>query len=613
MKTRTLSALLALVAVAAAMLPYGRAEAQNTEPPPSQRASIPTAMPSPVLPAVPTVAPGYRAPEAAPTSAEIIGVTAQPFVGISLQDAVGMALLKNPNLAVSASNFRVSRYRVVESKAPFDLRLQVEPSSSFSVTPPLSLFSGGTPDATPGPQGTGPGNVIQHQSGFQYGLGGQTVNGTTYSAGIQQQRTYNNTSLNLFDPAYLASLNFSVSQPLLRNLGMNPNKRQLKLAIVNADNDEQQTLVDASNTISQVETSYWNLVSAWRNVAIQEEALKDATLQQQSQVRLAKRGAAAPIDAVESETQVANFQDNVFSALQTVSELQNQLKGLIVTDPGDPIWTANLVPTTSVLELPSAPELNVIVAEAMKYRPEVQQAIDKHRQADIDKSFAKNQALPQADVNATYQSNGFAGLLAPQPDFLQRLCGGIAGPQPCPTPPPQSQGAMPYAYHNMWAALYPTFNINLTVSFPLQNDYAKGLKGVASEEERQAQILTEGVATRIGFEARNALQTYQSSLSRLHASRTAREAAEQVYASEQRRFKNGLSTTFLVLQRQVELNQARGRELLAQTDLNKSIVEMQRVEGTILSENAVNLQTLGSQALVAGPTPSPLPSVRPSP
>jgi hypothetical protein len=39
-------------------------------------------------------------------------------------------------------------------------------------------------------------------------------------------------------------------------------------------------------------------------------------------------------------------------------------------------------------------------------------------------------------------------------------------------------------------------------------------------------------------------------------------------------------------------------ELRAQTQLNQSIVELQRVKGTILSDNGVNLQTLGSQALV---------------
>ena len=178
-------------------------------------------------------------------------------------------------------------------------------------------------------------------------------------------------SFNSFNPYYLASLNLAVTQPLLKNSGMNVSKRQYKLAMVNADATSAQSLVDASNTISTVEDAYWNLVSAWRNVAIQEEALKDAVAQQKSTVRLARRGAAAPIDATESATQVATFQDNVFSALQTVSELQNQLKGTDRYRPGDQIWQANLLPTSSASQLPPAPSLNTIIGQALQNRPEV--------------------------------------------------------------------------------------------------------------------------------------------------------------------------------------------------------------------------------------------------
>ena len=556
--------------------------AQSTLPQPKE-AAIPTPVPSPILPIVPAVAPGYEAPKVAPSAGNIIGVTQQPFVGVTLQDAVAMALLRNPDLAVSASDVKIARYQIVQAKGPYDVRFLVEPSSSYSVQPPENpLFAGPSY-----------GNIVQHQSTFQYGLQGQTISGTQFNVGLQQTRTYNNTTINGFNPYYAASLNASITQPLLRNFGMNESKRELKLAVVNEDSQTAQSLVDSSNTISQVEDAYWDLVSAWRNVAIQESALKEAIEQQKSNVRQAKRGRAAPIDAVESSTQVSTFQTQVFSALQNVSELQNKLKSLIVTDPGDPIWMANLVPTTSVLQLPSVADLDAIITVARTSRPEVRQARDQRAKADIDRAYARNQALPQADVTAQYQSNGFAGIVQPVPRVLAGLCpGGL-----CPTPPPATQGAMAQAYHNLWSNVYPTFNVNLTVSFPLQNDYANGLKGQASEEERQAQIVTEQVAQRIGFESRNALMSYQSALSQLSSARQARESAEQVLASEERKFANGESTTFLVLQRQVQLNQAQGSELSAQNDLNKSIVELERVEGTILANSGVNLRTLGSQAL----------------
>jgi len=595
---RSLSALIAVAALALAVLPVQRISAQPDDSLPN-RVALPTAIPTLILPPVPSVAPGYRAPQAEPSAAHIIGVTEQPFVGISLQDAIAMALLKNPNLAVSASNFRVARYTVVQTKGAYDVGLLLQPQSNFSVNPPQNFLAAGPGGLGhyPGISPTqGPGNIIEHQSAFTYGVSGQTENGTTVQATIQQSRTYNNTVFDAFNPYYLAALNLAVDQPLLKNAGMNAGKRRLKLAIVNADAGTAQTLIDASSAIAQVETTYWSLVAAWRDVAIQEEALRQAIAQQQSNIRLAQRGAAAPIDAVESQTQVSNFQDAVFRALETVSALQNQLKMLVAGNAQDPVWNANLVPSTSVELPPNASDLAAIVAAAKQNRPEVRQAEDRRLQAEIDRAFAKNQALPQADVQAQYESNGFAGIPAPVPKFLTSFCQGN-GLSTCPTPPPNTQGAMAWAYHNMWAGYFPTFNIALLVGYALQGHVAQGLRGLSGEEMTQAKILMQGVQERIGAEARNALQTYQSAVSKLAAARVARKSAEAVYASEVRKFHHGQSTTFLVLQRQVQLEQARGSELQAQTQLDQAIVEIQRVDGTILTTNGVNVETLGSQAL----------------
>ena len=603
---RTVPAAVAVAALVVATLPVERTSAQIDDVLP-KRATLPTPIPTTRLAPIPAVAAGYRAPQAEPSSPGIVGVMQKPFVGISLQDAIAMALIKNPSLAVSASNARIARYRIVQAKANFDVQLQVEPSTNFSVTPPENLFFAG-----PGVQGsgytcqpiigppspcstTGPGNIIQHQYSFQSGVGGQGINGLQWSAGITQTRTYNNLIINTYNPYYQATLDLSVTQPLLKNSGMNAVKRQLKLAMIGADSDEAQALVDASSTIAQVEDAYWDLVSAWRNVAIQEEALQEAAVQQRSVVRLAKRGAVPPITAVESETQVANFQSEVFSALQTVSELQNRLKSLVVADPRDPIWSANLVPSSPVQQLPSSGDLAAVVALAERQRPEIRQVVDQRRMADLDRAYAKNQALPQADLVVQYFSNGFAGQLQAVPKFESLGC--ALPTESCPTPPPQSQGNMTQAFHNMWTGAYPEFNIALVVNIPLENGVARGLKQIASQEEDQADLQSQGLDQRIESEARNALQTYQSALSRLSSASQARSAAEAVYASEVRKFHNGESTTYLVLQRQVELAQARGQELQAQTDLNKAVVELQRVQGTILTDNGVKVQILGSKAL----------------
>ncbi len=570
MKTRTLTTL--TLSAVIAVMPFA-VSAQTTL---QGTTAIPTPVPTPITPAVPTIAPGYKAPDNRPTSAEIVGVTQQPFVGISLDNAIGMALLKNPDLAVDASNTRVASYQVQEAKGLNDVRLFVEPSVKHDTNPAINpFFSGGT-DFEP---------IVQNYQTQQAGVEGQLETGTQYNLNVSQTKVNDNTFINSFNPYYYGSFNVSITQPLLKGFLMNDDKRQIQLSIVNADASQASTLASVSTTIASVEDAYWDLVAAWRNVAIQEVALRTSVLQQQSNVRQAKQGAAAPIDAVESSTQVAVYQQNVFSALQAVSQLQNQLKSLIVSDPGDPVWQANLVPTSSVPGLPPMPSVAAVLATAMQNRPEVRQALDAQKQADVNLAYAKNQKLPQADLQLSYNGNGFAGQALPP-------LGGVFGDA---TPPPYMVGGYGQAYAN--SSKFSTYSAGIQVSLPIGNNTAKGAVGVADEQQHIAAVQKLNTAQRIQYEVRNAIQNYESAVARLFAARQAREASAQVLASEERKFRNGESTTFLVNQRQIEFVQNQGLELQAQTDLNKAVVELQRVDGSILSQNGVSLTSLGTGAL----------------
>jgi HAE1 family hydrophobic/amphiphilic exporter-1 len=135
------------------------------------------------------------------------------------------------------------------------------------------------------------------------------------------------------------------------------------------------------------------------------------------------------------------------------------------------------------------------------------------------------------------------------------------------------------------------------VTFPIGNRTARADLAAAQEQERSVAVQEASTIQRITMDVRNALQAYQSAQARLLAARAARAASEQVLASEQRRFHAGSSTTFLVLQREIELADNRGRELQAQTDLNKAVVDLERATGTILTSNNVNVTTVGEGAL----------------
>ena len=122
---------------------------------------------------------------------------------------------------------------------------------------------------------------------------------------------------------------------------------------------------------------------------------------------------------------------------------------------------------------------------------------------------------------------------------------------------------------------------------PLRNRTAEAQLGRTLVEGERIATQREQLQQTIQVEVRNALQAVRSSEARLRAAVATREANEQQYASEQRKLDAGQSTVFLVLERQTSLTTARSMELKAQTDLNKSIADLQKATGNALSINSI--------------------------
>jgi HAE1 family hydrophobic/amphiphilic exporter-1 len=588
------------------------------------------ALPAPpkplVLPPVPNIAPGFSAPVTALPNGELVGVQQQPFVGLALQDAIAMALQRNTDLALAQSNRRITNYQIIAAEGAYDVRFQLVPSYSHSVSPAISSFQAGP----------GGGPITQDTAGVTAALQGITQQGGQYRIGVVGDRVTNNSTVNSYNPFYQTALQLSVTQPLGRGRATDQQRLQLQLARTNASIQNDVALTQASSTVVQVSNAYYDLVAAWRNVAIQEQGLLNAQAQSASNARLAARGAVAPTDIVEANTQVNVFQDNVFSALQNVQRLQTQLKSLIVANPADPVWFANLVPTTAIAQVPQEPSLDALILSAIANRPEIAQLRSQRENANSNLAFARDQLKPQIDLGLGYTSNGFAGnptdpsanpifgLFGAQIAAINALIArsNAANPGATPIPfvtpnfsstPTYQNGKFGQSIANLLNNRFPTYTAQVTFQIPIGNRTAKADYGIAQEQARQVAVQETAVLQRIRSEAVNAIQGLRESQYRVIAARSAREAAERVLLGEQRRFQAGTSTTFLILQRQLDVANQQLRELQAQTDLDKSIVELNRVSGGIFTQNGIDVTGLGSTTLnAASPTQSVLPSPGPS-
>lgn len=594
-------------------------------------AAVPTARPTVttraagdlVLPAVPAIEPGFRAPQHDAPSGEIAGNDA-PFVGLTLDTAIAMALAHDTDLGVSQANRRIAGYQIVAADGAYDLRLEVQPTYRFSQAPSQSSFQAG-------PSGA---QITNSSLGVGAGISGLTGGGGRYSATTSAARARSDVSSSSYDPIYQTSHGITFTQPLLRGRTIDEPRRAIQLAKINADLSDDAALLTASNTVTSALVAYYNLVAAWKNVAIQEDAVRQARAQAQSNTRLVRGGVAAPVDVVESNSQVALFQDNVYAAIGNVAGLQNALKALIVSDPADPMWTANLVPTSPITSFVPEPAVNDVVLAALRARPEIARLRESIRAQNVETAYARDRRKPQIDLTLGIAENGLAGIatsanaspfnrvIGSEITAINQLIARANAVAPPGTPPlvplvgtigsplfPGSVGGFGASYRSLLSGQYPQYTLGATLGFPLRNRTADATYAAELERRRQLAVQEVGLIQRVQLEARDAVQGYRSARSRLVAASVARTAAQSVAASESRKFRAGQSTTFLVLQRQVTLANQRGRELQAQSDVQKAVIELDRVTGAILANNNVDVKTLGTAPL--GVTPDLLETHRP--
>jgi HAE1 family hydrophobic/amphiphilic exporter-1 len=143
---------------------------------------------------------------------------------------------------------------------------------------------------------------------------------------------------------------------------------------------------------------------------------------------------------------------------------------------------------------------------------------------------------------------------------------------------------------NLAGGNFPVAQLGLTVSLPLRNRAAEAQLAIAGAEGRRLRTQQIQINTAIEADVRNALQFVQSARARWEAAGLARRSAEEQYASEQRQFQAGTSSTFLVLQRQTDMITARNRETRAHADFAESLANLDRATARTIEARGIRVQ-----------------------
>ncbi len=542
---------------------------------------------------VPKIAPDFRAPQKPLPELSRVGVDMNRQRPLSLREALSLALENNKDIEVARENVRIAEFDLLGAQGVYDPRVSTTAFYERIKSPISSFLSGGQDGSVTESGYTGTAR-FEGQSPF---LGGN------YRLDFSSEKLNTNNQFTALNPQYPTALTFSYTQPLLRGLRIDNNRRQIEIARKNLSLTDSQFRQRAIDTITNVQRAYWDLAFALRSLQVQRDAVAVAQTQLNHNKRLVQEGQLAPIDVVAAQAQISTYEQGVFNALEEVSRAENNLKNLIAENQKADIWTESLVPVDSVdLAVPDV-SLPEALKTAMENRPELQQSNVMREINQIDQRFFKDQTKPAIDLVGTYGLTGLAGSLSTSgvnPFTASSLLvrqrvdelSALAGLDPLPAVPPQVfspdlLGGFGQSLQGLLANRYSNFRVGVQISLPLRNRTAEAQLGRSLVEGERIGTQREQLEQTIQVDVRNALQAMRSSEARLRAAVATREANEQQFASEQRKLDAGQSTVFLVLERQTSLTEARGLELKAQTDLNKSIADLQRATGNALRVNSI--------------------------
>jgi HAE1 family hydrophobic/amphiphilic exporter-1 len=586
---------------------FVNASAQDVTPTPT-----PTPTPPPVtvpdtqtvkpedLKGVPAIAPNYQSEDRSLPDLGRVGVDMTEQKPLTVREAITMALENNKDIEVTKQNVKIAEFDLKAARGVYEPKFAGQSYFEKTKSPVFSFFAGG-PNFS----------LDQSNAVANAGITG-LIKPTGGSFSVQANNTRNTTN-NLFtsvNPTFTSSLSFALTQPLFRGRAFDQNRRSIEVAKKNLSLTDEQFRQRTIDIITNVQRAYWDLTFALRNLQVQRDSVRDARQQLEHNKRLVEEGQLAPIDIVAAETQVANFEQAVYDALNNVTVSENTLKNLISPNRNDAIWTESVLPVDPVDPDVPTTTLGEAITAALQNRPELALNQTQKEINAIDQKFYKEQTKPQIDLVANYTMAGAAGTL--NPNVVNPLAASNSTPTinqiiarvntltpdqtpinpliitTTPTLPDYLNGGYGQALGNLFGNRYPSFRVGVQFNLPLFGDKtAHAQFGRSKVEGERLETQREQLEQNIQVDVRNALQMLRTAEARLRAAAIARENSAKQYESEQRKLDAGQSDVYKVLDRQTALTTARSNELRAQTELNKAIADLQRATGNSLKANNV--------------------------
>src|SRR3989304_1699958 len=443
-----------------------------------------------------------------PPAASPAGPPAQGMV-LSLKESILLGLKNNLDIAIEGFNPKIREADVTVAKAVFD------PAAFAEI-----FFSNSQPQNRAGLAL----NAVNENEDIDGAAGPRQFlpTGANYEVRYGTNRNDTNTSfLQVLNPAYTNDLTLTLTQPLLKNFGVDVNRTAIKIAQNDREISGDRLRQRVMDVITQVQTAYWELVFALEDLKVAQRSLGLAKeLSQLNRARV-RAGVAAPVEITQAEADVAAREAGVTVAEKQLRDAEDRLK-VVLNIPAQGEWGGAILPADPARFDPVRLDLPGAIADGLQKRPDYRAAKVDLASRELNIRFTRNQLLPDLALEGRVGTNGLGGNFG--------------------------KGSEELGAGDFYGA-----RAGLVFSVPLGNRAARGEFLKAQLGRDQAQVSLRSLELNITAEVREAVRRIERDAKLVDQTKAARGLAEEQLRIETKRLEAGGSTPFEVLRFQREL------------------------------------------------------------
>lgn len=436
-----------------------------------------------------------------------------------------------------------------------------------------------TPETSQFSQGVNP--LVLNSAGGTFGYNQGFAPGTNVNVNYNTARTSTNGLRSDYNPYLAGSLGLTVTQPLLQGFGIENNRRFIRIAKNGQKITDEIFRQQAIDTLANVVRLYWDLVSLVEDVRVKQQALELAQKLYEDNKAQVDVGTLAPIEVKRAQAEVARSREDLVNSTGLVLQQELILKNVLTRRGNyDPVVAAaRLIPSDHIQIPAEEPQRDpgTLVGQALQSRPDLAQANLQVENSQISLKGSHNALLPELDLVGSVQSNGLSGGI----NALEAPGNG--------NPLAPFLGGYSNLLSQLFRGVYPNYTVGVQLTIPLRNRVAQADYVRDEVQLRQTQVRRQQLENQVRLEVENALLILQRARADYDAAIQTRELQEEALDAEQQRYQVGASTTYLVIQAQRDLAQARTSEVVTAGNYAKAVTAVERATGQTLETYHITL------------------------